>query len=106
MQRTTVPKSEDVGLLVALKGTVIKSSVQRMLEFKRLVQCAKCGHTFQVEADFEQYYKMILPAKCPNSQGDCPGNTFKTVGKDLNFELCRDYQEIKVQEQVIIFNLT
>ena len=53
------------------------------------------------QADFEKYYSECRPDKCPNPEG-CGSSKFSclsegSVGSPVN---CRDYQEVKIQEQV------
>lgn len=44
--------------------------------------------------DYEQFNKLIVPLRCPNSEG-CPGTNLKQL-KDED-EYIKDYQEIKIQ---------
>ena len=63
-------------------------------------QCAKCSHVFNVECDFEQRNEMKMPSECP-SEGltakACGSNKFDVIPGS---EICRDYQEVRIQEQV------
>jgi len=62
--------------------------------------CNKCRQTFTVQVEFEQNYKLPTPTACPSADG-C--NSFKfTEMKDVCGEnsKCKDYQELKIQEQV------
>lgn len=93
------PFCADIGEVVALKGTVIKSSLPRMLEFAKTFSCAKCGHSFTEQADYHQSYKFDPPSVCPGDDS-CPSTYFKAVDGVVNSEFCRDYQEIKIQEQL------
>lgn len=70
-----------------------------MLEFARMMVCGRCAHSFLLEADYELHYKMNIPKKCPNTV-PCEGKVFLPATKAINIDLCRDYQEIQVQEQV------
>ena len=104
VKRTVVPKCQNVGTLVSFKGTVIKSTIPKIVEYGKRFRCKKCGHTFLMEADFGQYYRLEKPSVCKNDVG-CSGFMFDLVKDDLNLEFCKDYQEIKVQEQVGNLNL-
>ncbi|XP_038046170.1 DNA helicase MCM9-like [Patiria miniata] len=82
-------------------GTVIRTSMVKMLEFEKDFMCSKCRHPFSVQASFEKYYSECKPDACPNPEG-CGSNKFTCLssaglGSPTS---CRDYQEIKIQEQV------
>jgi DNA replicative helicase MCM subunit Mcm2 (Cdc46/Mcm family) len=53
-QRQVVPRSEDIGSLISLTGTVTKTGPTKMVTTRKLVSCNKCRHTFHVHADYEQ----------------------------------------------------
>ncbi|XP_053138974.1 DNA helicase MCM9 isoform X2 [Hemicordylus capensis] len=62
--------------------------------------CNKCKHVFVVKADFEQYYAFCRPSACPSQEG-CNSSKFTCLsGTSHAPNCCRDYQEIKIQEQV------
>jgi DNA helicase MCM9 len=78
----------------------------KMLETKRLYECGKCKCHFVVHYDRESHNQVLKPTKCPGGGGEdepvCESNKFKlvpTVAGDLPGS-CKDYQEIKLQEQV------
>ena len=50
-----------------LSGTVIRTSVMRMMETEREFVCTKCRQTFSVSADFEQFYTIPKPTRYINS---------------------------------------
>lgn len=100
LSRSTVPRGRDAGLFLALRATVVKVGAPKMLETAKTFACAKCGHTFLLRADYDTYYGLERPAACPGASR-CTGTNFQAVrGADANLEFCRDFQEIKVQEQV------
>ncbi|XP_052019528.1 DNA helicase MCM9 isoform X1 [Apodemus sylvaticus] len=98
--REHIPKTKDVGHFLSVTGTVIRTSLVKVLEFERDYVCNKCKHGFVVKADFEQYYTFSRPSSCP-SLDSCDSTKF-TCLSDLSSSpaRCRDYQEIKIQEQV------
>nr|XP_006626499.1 PREDICTED: DNA helicase MCM9 isoform X3 [Lepisosteus oculatus] len=99
LTRDRIPKSRDVGHFLSVTGTVIRTSVTKVLEFERDYMCNKCKHVFVVKADFEQFYTFSPPTCCPNEEG-C--NSFKFTCLSAHSSVparCRDYQEIKIQEQ-------
>ncbi|KAK2864296.1 hypothetical protein Q7C36_003450 [Tachysurus vachellii] len=100
MTREHIPKARDVGHFLSVTGTVIRTSVTKVLEYQRDYMCNKCRHVFSVQADFEQYYTFTPPGRCPN-QDECSSFKFTCLAeRDAPPSSCRDYQEIKIQEQV------
>lgn len=98
--RDHIPKTKDVGHFLSVTGTVIRTSLVKVLEFERDYMCSKCKHVFMVKADFEQYFIFCPPKSCPSLES-CDSSKF-TCLSDLASSpaRCRDYQEIKMQEQV------
>ncbi|XP_002747067.4 DNA helicase MCM9 isoform X1 [Callithrix jacchus] len=98
--REHIPKTKDVGHFLSVTGTVIRTSLVKVLEFERDYMCNKCKYGFVVKADFEQYYTFCRPSSCPSLES-CDSSKF-TCLSDLSSSpaRCRDYQEIKIQEQV------
>ncbi|CAH3157264.1 unnamed protein product [Porites evermanni] len=100
LRRDTIPKSSDIGRFLAVSGTVIRVSTVKLLEYEREYICCRCKHVFGVKADFEQFYSIPKPTKCPSSK-ECNSNKFNCLSDGASEpKSCRDYQEIKIQEQV------
>ncbi|XP_077443954.1 DNA helicase MCM9 isoform X1 [Stigmatopora argus] len=99
LTRDTIPRSRDVGHFLSVTGTVIRASVAKVLEYERDYMCTKCRHVFVLQADFEQFYSFVSPAVCPNPDG-CNSYKFSCLSGGSEPAACKDYQEIKVQEQV------
>ncbi|XP_004422321.1 PREDICTED: DNA helicase MCM9 [Ceratotherium simum simum] len=98
--REHIPKTKDVGHFLSVTGTVIRTSLVKVLEFERDYMCNKCKHVFVVKADFEQYYTFCRPSSCPSLES-CDSSKFTCLsGLSSSPTRCRDYQEIKIQEQV------
>ncbi|XP_075410735.1 DNA helicase MCM9 isoform X1 [Tenrec ecaudatus] len=98
--REHIPKTKDVGHFLSVTGTVIRTSLVKVLEFERDYMCNKCKHVFVVKADFEQFYTFCRPSSCPILEG-CDSTKFTCLsGVSSSPAMCRDYQEIKIQEQV------
>uniref|UniRef100_A0A8D2CP94 DNA helicase MCM9 n=1 Tax=Sciurus vulgaris TaxID=55149 RepID=A0A8D2CP94_SCIVU len=98
--REHIPKTKDVGHFLSVTGTVIRTSLVKVLEFERDYMCNKCKHVFVVKADFEQYYTFCRPSSCPSLE-NCDSSKFTCLsGLSASPARCRDYQEIKIQEQV------
>ncbi|KAI8929498.1 MCM2/3/5 family-domain-containing protein [Entophlyctis helioformis] len=101
LKRTRVPRSADVGRLVFFKGTVVRTGLVKMMETVRRYVCAACEREFDVGYDVEQFNAVPRPVRC-GAGGGCDGTKFTEVVAeqgDLSL-VCKDYQEIKVQEQV------
>ncbi|XP_061785879.2 DNA helicase MCM9 [Nerophis lumbriciformis] len=99
LTRDTIPRSRDVGHFLSVIGTVIRSSVAKVLEYERDYMCTKCRHVFALQADFNQFYTFSPPLACPNPDG-CNSFKFTCLSGGSEPAACRDYQEIKIQEQV------
>ncbi|XP_015714169.1 DNA helicase MCM9 [Coturnix japonica] len=100
LTREHIPKTRDVGHFLSVTGTVIRTSLVKVLEFERSYICNKCKHIFVAKADFEQYYAFCRPSACLNEEG-CNSTKFTCLsGTSSSPTSCRDYQEIKIQEQV------
>jgi len=128
LTRSQIPKNEDAHRFLSVSGTVIRTGMVKLLEGERLFQCAKCKYEFALSADIEQHYVIPRPTRCPSeSEPPCASTRFtplsgpdsasasamaaglddatlaafvpgNTSGKSP--ERCRDFQEIKIQEQL------
>ncbi|XP_057315035.1 DNA helicase MCM9-like [Hydractinia symbiolongicarpus] len=101
LTRDRIPKCEDVSSFLAVTGTVIRCTVAKLLEYERQYMCNKCRHVFHVHADFEQGYQFGKSLSCPSPEV-CTSQKF-TVLEDNTKRAgskCKDYQEVKIQEQV------
>ncbi|KAL4649122.1 DNA helicase MCM9 [Arapaima gigas] len=99
LTRVHIPKSRDVGHFLSVTGTVIRTSVTKVLEYERDYMCTRCKHVFTIQADFEQFYIFTPPASCPSEEG-CNSFKFSCLSDGSSSpSSCRDYQEIKIQEQ-------
>ncbi|KAJ2889512.1 DNA helicase mcm9, partial [Coemansia aciculifera] len=102
-----MPGSSDVGRLISITGTVIRTGLVKMMETHKQYACTKCRGTFTVNAELEQYNHIPKPSKCVAPGEDfCNSTTFMPVDVTTGVDLqearlsCTDYQEIKIQEQV------
>ena len=92
MHRVTVPRSFDVGTFVALTGTIIRTTAVKLLEYERQYACRKCHVAFRVAVD-----------ECTPKPRQCPADECNSIKIDpvaMATPRSRDYQEIKIQEQV------
>ncbi|KAI9207376.1 MCM2/3/5 family-domain-containing protein [Polychytrium aggregatum] len=104
-----LPRSKDVGRLVCISGTVIRTGMVKMLETLKLYECQKCGRRFTMKSDPEQYNVIPKPVRCGgldafNAAGIpyCDSLKFREVAVTTGDipDSCKDYQEIKIQEQI------
>ncbi|CAI9599070.1 unnamed protein product, partial [Staurois parvus] len=61
LTREHIPRARDVGHFLSINGTVIRSSLVKVLEYEQDFMCNKCKHVITVKADFEQYYSFTPP---------------------------------------------
>ncbi|XP_027837856.2 DNA helicase MCM9-like [Aphis gossypii] len=97
LHRTIFPRNEDIGSFLRVNGTVVRTVLPKLLEYKKVYYCSKCKEPFDVKIDYEQFNKLVVPLRCPNIEG-CPGTNLKPL-KDED-QYIKDYQEIKIQEQI------
>ncbi|KAG0366003.1 DNA helicase mcm9 [Gamsiella multidivaricata] len=80
-----------------------RTGVVKMLENSKRFYCPTCKQQFEVLADVEQYNQVVQPTKCQATTNvrPCTGNRFRLIETPPGQlpEGCRDYQEIKIQEQ-------
>nr|XP_034828830.1 DNA helicase MCM9 [Maniola hyperantus] len=99
LHRTVFPKNIDLGCFLKVTGTTVRVTQAKMLEYQRKYICMKCKFENTIEANFENRYIIKAPTKCWNSNIRCKCSTFTQVNL-VSREHCKDYQEIKIQEQV------
>ncbi|GAV65332.1 MCM domain-containing protein [Cephalotus follicularis] len=91
------------GILLTLKGTVIRSGAVKMYEGERTYMCQKCKHMFPVYPELEARNSIILPPICPSQRSrPCEGRNFLYVENTI---VCHDYQEIKIQESTQVLGV-
>jgi DNA helicase MCM9 len=87
----------DVGPLVQIEGTVVRTGAVRVLEAQRWYRCLdqRCEHVFAVKPDAAQGNVFEAPKRCPGQDGSCGSRRFVEVEREN-----ADYQELRVQEHV------
>ncbi|MBA0786990.1 hypothetical protein Gotri_025646 [Gossypium trilobum] len=91
------------GILLTLKGTVIRSGAVKMYEGQRTYQCKKCKHMFPLYPELETRNSITLPSICPSQRSNpCEGTKFLCIE---NTTVCHDYQEIKLQESTQVLGV-
>ncbi|TKY71481.1 DNA helicase MCM9 [Spatholobus suberectus] len=92
------------GILLTVKGIVIRSGAIKMHEGERKYMCqnAKTG-VFTVYPEVEARNSISLPSICPIQQSKpCGGTKFQYVENTI---VCHDYQEIKIQESTQVLGV-
>lgn len=97
--RHVMPKSDDFGRFLALQCTVTRVGAIQVVELERSYSCSKCGHTVKAEADFNQFYTISPPRRCPNFAVKCNSTSFNVVVKGGSSPL-HSFQEIRVNERL------
>ncbi|XP_078440975.1 minichromosome maintenance 9 isoform X2 [Wolffia australiana] len=91
------------GILLTVKGTVIRSGAVKMIEGEREYTCRRCKYRFKVQPELESGNAIRLPTSCPSKAAKtCDGTSFLLVENSI---LCHDYQEIKIQESVQVMGV-
>ncbi|KHN33538.1 DNA replication licensing factor MCM9 [Glycine soja] len=91
------------GILLTLKGIVIRSGAIKMHEGERKYICQKCKNSFPVYPEVEARNSISLPSICPIQQSKpCGGTKFQY---EENTIVCHDYQEIKIQESTQVLGV-
>lgn len=102
--RTSVASmnATDVGKIVQLSGTVVRTSPVQMYESARTYKCngkKGCSRTFLQKADLEQRSNaLVTPDRCPlllEGGKRCQGTNLQL---EKNGSVHTDYQEVKIQE--------
>ncbi|KAK4471591.1 hypothetical protein MN116_004589 [Schistosoma mekongi] len=95
--RNHIPTSVDTGKFIALRAIVSRVGPVQVIQSKVQYSCIKCGYTFYVYANFEEFYDIKPPRYCPNRRQSCNSMNLKCVSNSRFF--AKNYQEIRVHEQ-------
>ena len=94
--------AEDVGSLMQIVGTVVKTGPVQMLETARTFKCSGkkgCKNSFVVPADKQQRNNSIqMPQRCPFTKPDGEVCVNTKLAAVVGASFYTDYQEIKLQE--------
>eukprot|EP01080_Neovahlkampfia_damariscottae_P009413 gene9413-1620_t len=88
-------RSSDTNHFISVSGTVIRTGSVKMLQAERTYICQTCKEEIIVKADIERGNTINKPTQCIKL--GCSGDNFKPIQES---ELCRDYQEIRIQDKV------
>ncbi|XP_023750740.1 probable DNA helicase MCM9 isoform X1 [Lactuca sativa] len=91
------------GVLLTLKGTVIRSGSIKMIEGEREYECRKCKKRFKVHPELESRNSIPKPIFCPFQKPKfCESTSFQLLEGN---KVCHDYQEIKIQESTQVLGV-
>ncbi|CAH2052000.1 unnamed protein product [Thlaspi arvense] len=91
------------GILMMLKGTVIRSGAVKMYEGERMYRCRKCKHIFPLFPELESINSIVKPPFCPSQRSkSCEGTNFDPLDDTITRH---DYQEIKIQENTQVLGV-
>lgn len=102
VHRSTIPKSNDANRLLMVRGTVVRAAAPHMIEWEVVYQCQTCHGQFTRHADLESFNHHPYPTACgtsPINGKKCTSKKFAKVSS-VAAHNTRDYQELKLQEQV------
>lgn len=88
------------GILLTLKGTVIRSGAVKMIEGEKIFQCRVCKQRIKVYPEVETRNTTQPPTFCPSQ--NCESTRFQIVEDKM---ICHDYQEIKIQESTQVLGV-
>ena len=92
-------KASDVGKIIQLSGTVVRTSSIAMYESSRTYKCKDCSRTFMQHADVEHRTNALAkPDRCKltvEGGQKCKGTNLQV---EKNGSVHTDYQEIRIQE--------
>jgi DNA helicase MCM9 len=92
----------DVGRLIAVPGTVVRSGHVLTRESQRQYECSRCHYKFDLVAEIDQKAQFVMPPRCPSRrEKECPSQSFRPV---VGTEVFADYQEIRIQEKLQSLN--
>lgn len=92
-------RTRDVETLLSILGTVTRTGSVMLREVTKEYSCSKCKHSFMITGDITQRGAFHVPSRCPSSrEKPCFGTKFVPVDND--HPVCREYQEVKVQEKI------
>uniref|UniRef100_A0A182QTC7 DNA helicase MCM9 n=1 Tax=Anopheles farauti TaxID=69004 RepID=A0A182QTC7_9DIPT len=98
LRKTVYPNNDSVGQFLQVKGSVIRMTSSRFLEFRREYACSRCKRKVLLEAEYCKSYVFEAPGSCPSArESGCRGQ-LQAVSAQPQPENCRDYQEIRIQE--------
>uniref|UniRef100_A0AAG5CY52 DNA helicase MCM9 n=1 Tax=Anopheles atroparvus TaxID=41427 RepID=A0AAG5CY52_ANOAO len=98
LRRAAYPSNDNVGQFLQVKGSVIRMTSSRFLEYKREYCCTRCKRKVLFEAEYSKSYVFDPPGPCPGARETGCRGQLQPVSVQPQPEHCRDYQEIRIQE--------
>lgn len=104
------PTNDQAGRFVQVRGSVVRMTQAKLLEFRREYVCSRCKRSVLAVADYARMYAIEPPTGgCPGAAtaaggGGCTGTLYQRSAQ-LVAEHCVDVQEICVQEVMSERNL-
>jgi DNA helicase MCM9 len=107
--RSKIPKSIDANKLLMVRGTIVRAEAQKLIEWEVTYQCQTCHSTFVTQADLESYNHHPYPTSCGAATAfgakKCASKKFNKIST-ADASNTRDYQELKLQEQLQHLNMS
>ncbi|XP_030755473.1 DNA helicase MCM9-like [Sitophilus oryzae] len=103
ISRVMFPGNDDAEKFLQITGTVVRLSERKLLEYQRQYMCIKCKYPITVVALYDKKNIIKIPKRCINPEG-CTCKNIVSFGELDSFN-CKDYQEIKIQEDVSKINI-
>ena len=75
-----IPRVDHIDKMVCFNGTVMRTSLARMLESSQEYECKKCGYVFSMDINYNNESLLAKPTKCP--KGDCNSDKFKQIASE------------------------
>uniref|UniRef100_A0A182N5Y1 DNA helicase MCM9 n=1 Tax=Anopheles dirus TaxID=7168 RepID=A0A182N5Y1_9DIPT len=98
LRKAAYPNNDSVGQFLQVKGSVIRMTSSRFLEYRREYACTRCKRKVLIEAEYCKSYVFEPPGPCPSArEAGCRGQ-LQAVSAQPQPEHCRDYQEVRIQE--------
>ncbi|KAJ6633293.1 DNA helicase MCM9 [Pseudolycoriella hygida] len=94
--RLTFPTDDDIGKFVQVKGTVLRATQPKFLQYKTDFICGHCKSSITIEGEYAKNYVIVPPNSCING---CKGRPYLDETNVVN-ENFITYQEIKVMEAI------
>ena len=67
-QKTAMPRVEEVGQMIQLVATVMKTTQRKLFVWRKYLKCVKCRETNLMEADVTQFHTVPLSGKSPSAE--------------------------------------
>jgi DNA helicase MCM9 len=107
LHRHVVPRSVDIGSLIMMSGTIVRSGEIKMEERYKVYECQKCCGFFRVYGDDSFSNEIPKPTICmvkgtggEESSPSCTGTVFNLLKPKSHSDLFKTVQEVRLQEHI------